>query len=548
MGEWFRNLVEQIQVLPRQRQLLLAGAAVGSLAFFAYISLSVGTPSYKTLYRGLEVEEARRMVDALRAERIDYQLADGATTIRVPVDQIHEARIRVAGQGLGGGNGFELFDRPAFGVTDFVHRVNYSRAVQGELARSIEQLEPVERARVQVVIPERGNVLAASRRKASASVVVRLVPGRELVHEQARAITNLVASSIEGLEPSEVTVVDNAGRLLAPLGDEKGPGALAPSGAREHQARLENDLAERIEAILEPVVGMGGVVARVNAEMDWTESEVTEERFDPDSQVARSESLTDEFEALGSDGGAPGIAANAPGLESAGAEPGPSGSTRKVETINYEISKKVSHSVTATGVIQRLSVAVLVDAGRAAPVAPGEGEAAGEGEATPAEGWSAEELQRFEQLARQAVGLSDERGDRIVVTSSAFQIPDMIGEEGFALDPGLLGFGFEALRIVAQLGALLLFILLVAKPVIGSIATSEPALAGASLPASVSSLEAQLQAGGEQGELGEGGEAARAGELAAPEVPLSLAEQVGLEAGSRSEDSVSTIRNWLNQD
>ena len=243
-----------------------------------------------------------------------------------------------------------------------MHRVNYTRAIQGELARSIEQLDPVDRARVQVVIPERKGVLRSSERKPSAAVVVRLEPGRELDRVQVRAVVHLVASSIESLDPADVTVVDGAGRLLAPQGEES-PGTLPPGGAPGHQERVEAELARRVESILEPVVGMGGVVARVSADMDWTESKVTEERYDPNSQVARSETRTDEFESIGADGGAPGFAANTG--EGGGLDGGPAGSTRVSETFNYEISKTVSQSLTAMGTIKRLSVAVLVDSAQA---------------------------------------------------------------------------------------------------------------------------------------------------------------------------------------
>ncbi|NNL66649.1 MAG: flagellar M-ring protein FliF, partial [Myxococcales bacterium] len=217
MGSWLENLMRGLQALPPARRALLAVAAGGSLAFFAWLTLSAASPEYRALYRGLAEDEAARVIEGLAAEKIGYEVADAGTTIMVPATEVAEARIRMAGRGLpnGGGAGFELFDRPAFGVTDFVHRVNYLRAVQGELSRSIEQLDPVERARVQVVVPERGSVLASQERAPRASVVVRLIPGQTLAPDQAKAIVHLVASSIENLDPADVTVVDGSGRLLA---------------------------------------------------------------------------------------------------------------------------------------------------------------------------------------------------------------------------------------------------------------------------------------------------------------------------------------------
>ncbi len=163
MESSIQNFIQQIRSLPIERQLVLLVTAVGSLGFFLWISVGMGDEAYSPLFRGLSPEEAARVADVLRGEKIEYKLEDGSTTITVPTSALPEARIRVASNGLPGGasNGFELFDRPAFGVTDFVHRVNFVRAVQGELTRSIEQLAPVARARVQVVIPERGGVLSS---------------------------------------------------------------------------------------------------------------------------------------------------------------------------------------------------------------------------------------------------------------------------------------------------------------------------------------------------------------------------------------------------
>jgi flagellar M-ring protein FliF len=178
MNSWLQNLSEQIRALPPGRQLALALSGAGSLAFFLWLAFGAVTVEYRGLYRGLAEDEVGSLAEALRAEGIDYQLADGGTSILVPAAQVYEARIRMASQGLPrrGASGFEIFDRPGFGVTEFVHRVNYLRAVQGELARSVEKLEPVERARVQLVIPERRSVVAARQRKPRASVVVQWWP------------------------------------------------------------------------------------------------------------------------------------------------------------------------------------------------------------------------------------------------------------------------------------------------------------------------------------------------------------------------------------
>lgn len=520
MSAWLQNLIEQLQALPPGRRLVLAVTGAGSLAFFLWLAFGASGAQYRALYRGLPEDEVARVADALRSESIEYRLSDGGTSILVPAGQVYEARIRVAGQGLprGGGSGFELFDRPGFGMTEFVHRVNYVRAVQGELARSVERLEPVARARVQVVIPERRSVVAARQRKPRASVVLQLQPGRRLESEQVRAIVHLVASSIESLEVGDVTVVDDAGRLLAPQGDAVA-GARTPGGAPAYQERVEKELAGRIESILEKTVGPGGVVARVRAEMDWTESETTEEVFDPDSQVARSEHRSNEGSRDGHPvaAGVPGIASNTPGAAEGGGGGGAASSStnRSEETINYEISKIVSRKRTPMGRLERLSIAVLV----ADPV-PAEG---AEGEDAP--GWSGEELQRFEELARQAAGFSTERGDTITVTSAPFRSPAGDFPEPGSFGPELLLLISNAVRALAVLLGLFAFGRFVLRPLLGTITDSAPA----GLPARVAELEAQL---GATGELAAG---SAADEMAA------------LPSGARSDDAVKTIRTWLSQ-
>ena len=536
MNEWLKNLTDQIGQLPPGRRLMLGVTAAGSLAFFLWLAAGSGRPEYRALYRGLAEDETARAADALRAENIPYELADGGTSIAVPAGQVYEARIRLAGQGLprGGASGFELFDRPGFGVTEFVHRVNYLRAVQGELARSIEQLEPVERARVQVAIPERRSVVAARKSRARASVVVKLRPGRELDAGQARAVVHLVASSIEALSPEDVTVVDDSGRLLAPQGD-LGNGVRTAGGAPGYQQRVEAELAQQIESILEKTVGPGGVVARVRAEMDWTESETTEETYDPDGQVARSEHRSSEAseDGAGRPAGVPGVAANTPALGGGGGGGGSSSNANRTEeTINYEISKTVSRRITPMGRIERLSIAVLV----ADPVA-GEGDgpaaegAGGDAEGEGAAAWSAEDLDRFEELARQAVGFSERRGDQITVKSAPFRSPTgEFAEEGL-LGPELLLLLASVLRVLGLVVGLVVFGRFVVKPMLGSLASAAPS----GLPARVSELEARL-ASAAQG----AGEAQLAG---GPEVQSAGA----LPSGARSDEAVQAIRSWLNQ-
>jgi len=526
MGESLSNLVAQLRALSPGRQAVLALTALGSLAFFAWLAAGAAKPEQRVLYRGLAEDEVARVTEGLRAERIDYQLDEGGTAVLVPASQVYEARIRLAGKGLpsGGATGFEIFDKPAFGVTDFVHHVNYSRALSGELARSVEQLDPVERARVQVVIPERRSVLAAAQRKPRAAVIVRLRPGHQLRPDQVQAVVHLVASSVESLDTADVTVVDGAGHLLAPQGDALPSGTLPVGGAPGYQQRVEAELARRVEAILEKTVGVGGVIARVRADMDWTESETTEETFDPDSQVARSEQRSSESseDGMAQEEGVPGVASNAPDAVAAAATPAPSRSTstRSDETLNYEINKKVSHRRTPMGGIRRLSVAVLV-ADRPAAEADGEPQR-----------WSSESLSLFESLAKQAVGFDEKRGDQITISSAPFRMPEQEVEDGGGIGPEWILLAEALLRALSVLLVVLAFGKMVVGPVARSLGQAR-AESGASLPATVAQLDGEGAAAGALPEAAAPGALAAGSAPAAPPIP--------------QEDGVRAIRNWLNQ-
>ncbi len=533
MPESLDQLFANLGSLSAGRKAALALAAAGSIAFFAWIVSGAAEPSYQGLFRGLEAEEAARVVEGLAQEKIPYQLEDGGTSVLVPATQVQEARIRLAGRGLpsGGAAGFELFDKPAFGVTDFVHRVNYQRALQGELARTIEHLDPVERAHVQLALPERKGVLADQGKRARASVIVRLKPGRELAKNQVDAVVHLIASSVESLDASDVAVVDGSGRLLAPREGESGDLASA-DGSTSHQGRVESELGKRIESLLEKTVGPGGVIARVRAEMDWTESSVTEETYDPEAQVARSEQRTEELSTEGTGGGdvsgvggAPGIVANDPAAGAAGVPPN-SMSTRKVETINYEISKKIVRSNTPRGQVKKLSIAVLV----ADPVAPLlEDGTAG----PPAAPWSDEQLQAFEALARQAVGFDEKRGDQITMSNAPFRAIDVAPTDAPSFVLNWLPLAESGVRGVLVLIALLLFARLVVKPALGALAT----------PGSAPSALAQRASEGVA--VGLSAEAAALAQgAAANRVPGAPAPSVAIAPPA---EGVKALRTWLAQ-
>lgn len=552
MPEWLQNLTRQFGALPPARQVTLVATAVGSLAFFLWLSAGARSADNRLLFRGLEDAEVAQVADALTAERIEYELVEGGSAVEVPASRLHEARMRLASRGLPNGSspGFEIFDQGSFGVTDFVQKVNYHRALQGELARTIEQVEGVEKARVQLAIPERKTLLRKDDRRPTASVVTRLRPGWDLEPAQIRGIVHLVASSVEGLDVARVTLVDNRGRLLAPMADMDFAGG-GPGPSLGAERRVEKELAREIESILERTVGLGRVVAKVSAELDWTQTEKTEELFDPDSQVARSTQRDSETasERFG-EGGVAGIVANSPEVaEAAGAGGNASTNQRTSETVNYEISKVVSRHVLPTGRIQRLSVAVLVDG---KPVVgggePAEDAAAGESE----EGsesfvpWSAEELAEFEMLAKRAVGFSADRGDEISVINAPFIDVDADDGGGGLFTPDVFVLLGSALHGVAFLIGLFLFSRFFVKPLAEAVGGGDTA----AIDEIREELRERLAAMETEGLTPVGPEGATIDDAEIPGLiessdEITLQQQVDRLAQLRAEDSVRTIRGWM---
>ena len=551
MPDWLANFVKQFSALSAGRQAMLVATTVGSLAFFFWISNGARSADFRLLYRGLDDMEVSQIVDGLTAEGIDFQLAEGGTAVRVPGPRVQEARMRMASRGLPNGStpGFELFDKGSFGVTDFVQKINFHRALQGELSRTIEQLEGVEKARVQLAIPQRKNLLRKDKRHATASVVTRLRAGWDLDPGQVRGIVHLVASSVEGLEVSRVTLVDNHGRLLAPQADMDlaGRGSSASVGA---QRRLESELENQIESILERTVGLGRVVAKVSADLDWTQTERTEETFDPDSQVARSSQTDNEFASeSGGEGGVAGIIANSPDITTAaGATSSGTSSNRTSETINYEISKTVSRHILPVGKIQRLSIAVLVDGKSiAAPAAEGADGAGG----TAFSPWEADELKEFEELAKRAVGYSADRGDEISVINAPFiEIDAETVEDGGLLTPDILVLLTSLLHGVAFLIGLVLFSKLFVRPLAQAVGGGDTAALEDLRDEVMKKLsKVNVEAIG-MPNAGAVGMSEAEMDMNIPGLEeeneeISLQQQVDRLAQRRADDSVRTIRGWM---
>lgn len=402
------------------RRLLVVGVLVIALIAVGAVAVLGGTPHLSPLMSNLSPEDVQSITARLSSAQVPYTLADNGTAILVPDERVMEQRLALAADGLprGGGVGFELFDETKLGRTRFEERLSYQRALEGELRRTIRQINGVRDARIHLGLPER-SLFRERDDKPRASVTLQLVPGRRLTEENVQAIVHLTASSVEGLAADAVTVVDTSGQVLA-----SGDGQHQQSGRQlEHQRGIESELERRATSMLERTVGPGGASVHVSAELDYSTNETTSETYDPDGTVLRSEQTTDETRAQGSlnGSGIPGSRSNLAGTQSGsdqapatgGTGTGGSNNNRHAQTRNYEVSKTVSHEVSASGKLVRLSVAVLVDAKH---------EKGSDGAATTTPR-SREELDRFAELVKSAVGFDGRRGDRIEVQSSAFVEP-----------------------------------------------------------------------------------------------------------------------------
>lgn len=392
------------------------------LAFGAVIALTISAvilvlswsqkADLQPLFTNLSEEDAGQIIQKLNELRVPYSATSGS--ILVPADRVYELRLSLASQGLpqGGGVGFELFDKTSFTMTDFVQKLNYRRALQGELARTIMGLAEVEKCRVHLAIPEK-SLFVQREERPKASVLVKLRAGRRLSQGQVQGIVHLVSSSVEGLDPADVSVVDSRGEMLTSPHEE---GLASGSGQMERQREYEKEMENRIVAILEPVVGKGKVRAKVAMSLDFTKVEKTEERYDPDSQVVRSEQKNVEksSSSTGGGGGVPGVGSNLPGRQQSAAASNEhkTYTEKKNETINYEISKIVSRTVIPAGEIKRLSAVALVDGIYAGA------EGSSEKKYSPR---SEEEIAQLEDMVKKAIGYNGQRGDEVKVVNMPFE-------------------------------------------------------------------------------------------------------------------------------
>ncbi len=456
----FQILISRIMEWPLPRKLALVAVVLISLTLFAVIILKARTADYQLLYANLVENDAASIVAWLKGNNTPYQLSGDGRNIRVPANDVHEIRLQLASSGLpqGGGIGFEIFDKQSFALTDFVQKVNYGRALQGELSRTIASLRPIETARVHLALPEK-RLFKNQQKPATASVIVNLKPGRRINEAQIQGIVHLVSGSIEGLAPDHVTVIDQNGNVLTKSGDKGTLGTMSPD-MLEFQLQVEKNMEERAQALLDKALGTQNSMVRVTAALDFAQSEQTEELFDPEEPVIRSEQVNEEKSGSEIVGGIPGVQSNLQGNTntSAGATPP---SSRSQRTTNYEISKVISKTINPVGTVQKLSVSVLV----ADQVV-----AATDEEPEKTVPRTENELAALEKMIASALGIDKARGDKIEVTSMPFlQTEDLTEDEG--VSKNML---YEYMPVIRYglflLGGLLLYFLMI-KPIIKIVRT-----------------------------------------------------------------------------
>ncbi|NOU20838.1 MAG: flagellar M-ring protein FliF [Methyloglobulus sp.] len=420
--------VKGLAELTIARQLGIMLGLAFSVAIGIAIVLWSQEPSYGRLYSEIGEKDVSEILEVLNTQGIKYKVETGSGAIMVPTDEVEEVKLKLAGLGLPRTNslGYELLSKDqGFGSSKSLEMVRFQRALEGEIAQTITAIQSVKSARVLLAIPQQ-SVFVRERKKPSASVIVSLYQGRSLDKGQIESIIHLVASSVPQLEADQVTVVDQKGQLLNSR-DSSSVSSLT-SKQFDYKKNFEEHLMERIENILAPLVG-DGMRVQISADLDFTETDKTQELFDPKTTVLRSEQTSEELSKLPATQGVPGALSNQPtpagvapqttpaagSAANSAVDPASSSSTKNA-TRNFEVDKTITHTRSATGLLRRLSVAVVVDDRR---VVQADGK-------TTAQTYKPEDITRFSDLVKQAVGFDNARGDQVTVSNVAFKVPEAL--------------------------------------------------------------------------------------------------------------------------
>ena len=452
------------------------GLAVGVAALFALIAgvwMWGQSPDYRLLYSNLSDRDGGAIIESLQQMNIPYKFAEGGGALMVASNKVHEARLKLASQGLpkGGNVGFELMENQKFGITQFAEQVNYQRALEGELARSVESIGAVAAARVHLAIPK-PSVFVKEQQKPSASVVLSLQGGRLLDSAQVSAIIHLISSSVPEMSAKNVTVVDQNGTLLSASHEGVGNEGLDASQLKYVQ-QIEQSYIKRIEALLTPMLGANNVRAQVSADIDFSRTEQTSETYKPNQNPnegsIRSQQSTEVLNGSGLNAsGVPGALTNQPpvpatapivaaaGVPGSGAAGVGVSNLQKESTVNYEVDRTIRHTVSPVGAIKHLSVAVVVNGSRKVIDAKGKSGSKLLGDA---------EKEQINNLVRDAMGFDQNRGDSLNVQFAAFdEAKETVEELPFWKQPEMIELVKDVLKYVLIAAAMLFVVFRVIKP------------------------------------------------------------------------------------
>jgi flagellar M-ring protein FliF len=473
----------------------IAGAFVVVVAIVAGSAWWLNTPDYALLFSDMDSESAAQVVTRLKSMKVQYRIDPGGGAIRVPGDQVDELRMEFSSQGMpsSGRIGFEIFDRTAFGATEFLEKVNYRRALEGEIARTIATLSEVSNARVHIAMGK--DSLFGEPRPAKASVVLKLRGQRQLSASSISGISNMVAASVEGLRPESVVILDSFGRPLARPQDDTDD----PLGAAQvdRQQRLERDLSTKVIALLEPVVGAERVRVNVALKLNPNTSEETEEKFDPNTVIRSVQRTSDIANTPGGIGAVAGARSNLPPQPADPKTPQVvvpgAGTARTAETTNYEVSKTTRRVLQPPGDVARLSVAVILDDDH---VQKKEQDGT---VSTVRQARKTEEIQKIQALVAAAVGLDTERGDQLTVENVAFDEPQVEEETPPSIFLRYAPQINEVGRLVTVLVIGLVGFFFVVKPLLkvgglGIRPAAQPQLVEVQRPRTVADLENEIEA------------------------------------------------------
>ena len=477
------ELQMRFEALGMQQRLIVTAALflfISALVFVIFTGRS--KDDYRVLFSSVNERDGAAIVAALQQMNVPYKFTEGGAAILVPESSVYETRLRLAGQGLpkAGNVGFELLENQKMGTSQFVEQVNYQRGLEGELARSISSLAQVKSARVMLAIPKQ-TAFMREQEKPTASVVITMHPGRFLDSQQVAAITNLVGSSVPNLGPANVTIVDAEGSLLAPNAQRL---MGLDSNQLKYVAELEGALSKRVQAILEPVTGKENVRAQVTVDMDFGELERTAETFGrnspPNQSSIRSQQSNEAATPSSSASGVPGALTNQPpgaaqapinapggaaantGPQNLNAPPTSSSSSasniKKDLTVNYELDRAIERIKSEKGKVRRVSAAVVVNYKQPTGVDK-------DGKPLKPVPFSAKELDQINNLARDAVGYTEKRGDSVSVANIPFkvEVPD---EPAFYKQPGVIELSKEFFKFAIILGSLGIMFFGVVKPLL----------------------------------------------------------------------------------